>query len=68
MQVLPVILKWHDLKSLDKALDLYIEFKFCENDFYFLNESKNCMVATYNFGSVYIIICKQHCPRPGIRK
>ena len=40
--------------SLDKALDLFIEFKFCESDFYFLNGSKSCMVATYNFGSVYI--------------
>ena len=43
------------LQSLDKALDLLIDFKFCESDFYFLNGSKNCMVATYNFGSVYII-------------
>ena len=54
MQGLPVVLKWHYLQSLDKALDLFIEFKFCESDFYFLNGSKNCMVATYNFGSVYI--------------
>ena len=46
------ILKWHSLQSLDKALDLFIEFKFCESDFYFLTGSKNCMVATYNFGSV----------------
>ena len=53
MQGLPVILKWHDLQSLDKALDLFIEFKFCKSDFYFLNGSKNCMVATYNFSSVY---------------
>ena len=53
MQVLPVILKLHNLQSLDKALDLFIEFKFCESDFNFLNGSKNCMVATYNFGSVY---------------
>ena len=56
MQGLPVILKRHNLQSLDKALDLFIEFKFCENDFYFLNGSKNCMVATYNFGSVYMCI------------
>ena len=53
MQGLPVIFKWHILQSLDKALDLFIEFKFCESDFYLLNGSKNCMVATYNFGSVY---------------
>ena len=53
MQGLPVILKEHDLQSLDKSLDLFLEFKFCESDFYFLNGSKNCMVATYNFGSVY---------------
>ena len=42
------------LQSLDKALDHFIEFKFCESDVYFLNRSKNFMVATYNFGSVYI--------------
>ena len=54
MQGLPVILKCHNLQSLDKALDIFIEFKFCESDFYFLNGSKNCMVATYNFGSVYM--------------
>ena len=53
LQGLPVILKWHNVQSLDKALDLFIKFKFCESEFYFLNGSKNCMVATYNFGSVY---------------
>ena len=56
MQGLPVILECHNLQSLDKALDFFIEFNFCESDFYFLNRSKNCMVATYNFGSVYISI------------
>ena len=54
MQGLPVILKWHNLQSLDIALDIFIEFKFCESDFHFLNRCKYCMVATYNFGSVYI--------------
>ena len=54
VQGLPVILKWHNLQNLDKALDLFIEFKFCESDFDFLNGSKNCVVATYNFGSVYM--------------
>ena len=53
MQGLPIIMKRQNLQSLDKALDLFVEFKFCESDFYFLNGSKNCMVATYNFGSVY---------------
>ena len=52
VQGLLVILKWHNLQSLDKALDLFIEFKYSESDFYFLNGSKKCMVATYNFGSV----------------
>ena len=52
VQGLPVILKLHNLQFW-QALDLFIEFKFCESDFYFLNRSKNCMVATYNFGSVY---------------
>ena len=53
MQGLPVILKWHNLQRLVKALGLFIEFKFCKSDFYYLNGSKNCLVATYNFGSVY---------------
>ena len=53
MQGLPVILKWHNLLSLDKALDLFIEFKIGESEFYFLNGNKKCMVATYNFSSVY---------------
>ena len=53
MHGLPVIFKWHYLQSLDKALDLFIELKFCESEFYFLKGSKYCMVATYNFGSVY---------------
>ena len=56
MQGLPVILKWHNLQGLDIALDIFIEFKFCKSDFYFLSGSKNCMVATYNFGSVYIML------------
>ena len=46
--------EWHNLQSLDKALGLFKEVKFCESDFYFLNGSKKCMVATYNFGSVWI--------------
>ena len=54
MRGLPDILDCHNLQSLNKALDLLIEFKFYERDFYFLNRSKNYMVATYNFGSVYI--------------
>ena len=28
------------LQCLNEALDLFIEFKFCERDFYFLNGSK----------------------------
>ena len=42
MHGLSFILKRHiNLQSLDKALDLFIEFQFCESDFYFLNGSKN---------------------------
>ena len=41
MQDLPVILKWHNLQSLDKALDFFIELKLCKSDFYFLNRRKN---------------------------
>ena len=54
MQGIPVILKLHHLQSLYKVLDLSIEFRICESDFYFLNGGIKCMVATYNFGSVYI--------------
>ena len=54
VQGLSVILKRHNLQSLDKALDLFIEYEFCESDLFFLNGSKTCMVATYNFGSVYM--------------
>ena len=60
MQGLPVILKWHNLQSLDKAFDIFIEFKFCESCFYILNGSKICMVATYNFGSVYSVFGIYH--------
>ena len=56
MRGLPDIFECHKLQSLNKALDLHIEFKFYERDFYFLNRSKNCMVATYDFGSVYILL------------
>ena len=48
MRDLPVILKWHGLQSLDKALDFLI--KFCMSKFYSLNSL--CKVAAYNFGSV----------------
>ena len=68
MQGLPVILKRHNLQRLDKALDLFIEFKCCESDFYFLNRSKKFMNATYNFGLVYIkeieIYFLKHHPSP----
>ena len=43
VQGLPVILKWHNLQNLDKAMDLFIEFKICESDFYFFEwEQKLC--------------------------
>ena len=41
MQDLPVILKCDNLQTLDKALGLFIDSKFCKNDFYFLNRRKN---------------------------
>ena len=54
VQDLPVILKWHNLQSLDKALDFFIELNFCKSDLYSLNSLKKCKVAIYNFGSVYM--------------
>ena len=49
---------WYLIVSIPDLCNLtyfgpFIELKFCESNFYFLNGSKNCMVATYNFGSVY---------------
>ena len=49
---LPVILKWHNFQSLDKALYFTIELKFCKSYSDSLNMRKNVKVATYNFGSV----------------
>ena len=42
-------------QAKDSITESFAVFKFCESDFHFLNGSKNCMVATYNFGSVYIV-------------
>ena len=42
------------MQSLNKALDFFIELKFCKSDFYFLNRCKKCKVAIYNIVSVYI--------------
>ena len=46
VQGLPVILKWHNSQSLDKALDLFIEFKFCESDF-LLSEREQKLYGGY---------------------
>ena len=37
LQDIPVILKWHDFQSLEKALNFLIELKFCKSDVYFLS-------------------------------
>ena len=55
MQDLPVIFKWHNFQILEKALNFFMELKFCKSDVYFLNRHKNVWVTTYNFGSVYIV-------------
>ena len=41
VQDLPVILKWHNFQSLEKALNVFMEFKFCKSDVYSLNRRKN---------------------------
>ena len=46
MQGLPDILKCHNLQNLDKALDLLIEFKFCESDF-LLSEQEQKLYGGY---------------------
>ena len=40
VQDLPVILKRHNFQSLEKALNFFMELKFCKSDFYFLNRRK----------------------------
>ena len=42
MQDLLVILKWHNLQSLEKALNFIMELKFFKSDVYFLNRRKKC--------------------------
>ena len=37
VQDLPVILKWHNFQSLEKALNFFMELNFCKSDVYFLN-------------------------------
>ena len=54
MQDLPVILKCHNLQSLDKPLEAFIELNLCKDNFTFCTGVKN-KVATYNFGSVHIL-------------
>ena len=54
MQDLLVILRGHYLQNLNMVLAFFIELKFCKSDFYSLNSLKICVVATYNFGSVYM--------------
>ena len=34
VQDLPVILKWGNLQSLDKALDVIVALNFCKSDFF----------------------------------
>ena len=41
VQDLKAILKWHNFQSLKKALNCFMELKFCKSDVYFLNRRKN---------------------------
>ena len=41
VQDLLIILKWYNLQSLDQALDIFIELKFCKSIVYSLNRRKN---------------------------
>ena len=41
VQDLKAILKWHNFQSLEKALNCFMELKFCKSDVYFLNRRKN---------------------------
>ena len=46
MHGLPVIMKRHNLQSLDKASGLLTEFKFCESDF-LLSEREQKLCGGY---------------------
>ena len=46
VQGLPDILIWNYLESLNKALDLLIEFKFCKSDF-LLSEQEQKLYGGY---------------------
>ena len=41
VQDLPVILKWHNFQSLEKALTFFMELNFFNSYVYFLNRRKN---------------------------
>ena len=47
---LPVILKWHGLQSLDKALDFFNKILY--EQILLSEQSKICKVAAYKFGLV----------------
>ena len=50
VQDIPVILKWHNLQSLNKALDFFIEKKIERAVLYLLAElAQKYKVATYEF-------------------
>ena len=42
VQDIPVILKWHNFQSLEKAL-IFMELKFLKSDVYLLNRHKKCV-------------------------
>ena len=53
---LPVILKWDNLQSLDKAFDFLIALKILQKRFPFSEQAQKYKMATNNIVSVYIYI------------
>ena len=53
MQDLPAILKWHNFQSLEKALNYFMELKFCKSDVYFLDRRIKYVGGHLYLGSVY---------------
>ena len=43
VQDLPVILSLINFHSFEKALNCFMELRFCNSDVYFLNRHKNCV-------------------------
>ena len=54
-------LELNNFQSIEKALNCFMELKYCNSDAYFLSRRKNVQVVTYNFGSECITLFSYYC-------